>query len=191
MSTNTTENKEKVELDSTTIQKALIIFYSRNGHSEKIANDLHAAIPSDVVQIQENDGMNRGSYTNYFTSFSESYLGYDYSSYLKTENLADVAKYSALIFVGPVWCWDLCAPLKNACKEVLKTVKQTQDIFVALSLGGAGDKGSFEVIKKMFSGKAIVHDDYLSCVESAYASGQLKDKFDSFVQKVLKAVEKW
>ncbi|ELP85519.1 hypothetical protein EIN_465170 [Entamoeba invadens IP1] len=182
---------EQVDFDSTTNQKALIIYYSRNGHSEKIANDLHAAIPSDIVQIQEKDGMNRSSYTNYFTSFSESYLGYDYSSYLKTDNLANIAKYAALVFVGPVWCWDLCAPLKNACKEVLKTVKPTQHVFVALSLGGAGDKGSFEVLKQMFNGKAIVHDDYLSCVESAYASGALKEKFDSFVKRVLKAVEKW
>ncbi|ELP91923.1 hypothetical protein EIN_399630 [Entamoeba invadens IP1] len=173
-------------------QNVLIIYFTRDGHSEKIAQDLHAAIPSDIIKVQEKEEMNRGGVMNYLYSFNESYFGSDNSSLLKTENLTNTEHYKSFIFIGPVWWWGINGPLKNACKEILKTVTPSQHVFLALSFRGKmnpGDKGSFDEFKKLFTSKAIVHDNYLRCQEDDYASGAVKEQFDAFVVEIKKALE--
>ncbi|EAL49815.1 hypothetical protein EHI8A_045390 [Entamoeba histolytica HM-1:IMSS-B] len=167
----------------------LIIYFTRDGHSEKIANDIAAVIPADKIKVTEE--FSRTGVGAYFTSFNEAVFGSDNSKYLKTEVFSNTEQYKAIIFIGPVWWWGLNAPIKNACNEVVKKVKADQHVFLALSFAGKsnpGDKGSYEEFAKIFNGKAIVHEKYLGCQEDYYAAGSLKDKVITFENEVLKSV---
>ncbi|KAL7715325.1 Flavodoxin-like domain-containing protein [Entamoeba marina] len=163
----------------------LIVFFSRNGHSEKMAKDLSERLNCETIRVEES--FERTGVGAYFTSFNEKVFGSDNSSYLKTK-FDNVEQYKAIIFIGPVWWWGLNGPIKNACGEIAKSIKNTQHVFLALSFGGKtnpGDEGSFLDFKKAFDKKAIVHDAYLGCQEQYYAEGKLKEKVDKFVDEVL------
>ena len=54
-------------------KEVCIIYFSRTGHSERIANDLAAKIPSDVIKISEE--FSRAGIGAYWTSFNEHYFG--------------------------------------------------------------------------------------------------------------------
>ena len=165
--------------------RVLIVFFSRDGLSERIAIDLHARVPSDIVKLSET--FDRSGAMNYFTSFRESYFGTDNSAYLVKDAIPNPAPYAAVVFIGPVWWWGLNGPLKNACKLIAETIQPAQHVFLALSFAGKsrpGDKGSFDEFKAIFTGKAVVHDNYFGAQEQFYAEGKCKERFDAFVAEI-------
>ena len=165
-----------------------IIYFSRTGHSEKIAKDLSEKLPCDMIKISEQ--FSRSSAAAYWYSFNEHYFGKDNSSYLNKEPFENLSQYKAFIFIGPIWWWGLNAPVKNACDEVAKKITQDQHVFLGLSFAGKynpGDKGSYEDFVKIFKDKAIIHHDYLGCQENWYAEGKYKDKVLAFENEILEA----
>ncbi|ELP91566.1 hypothetical protein EIN_129060 [Entamoeba invadens IP1] len=169
-------------------KQVAIIYFSLTGHCERMANDLANSIPSFVLRVHENK--DRSGLKGYISSFGESFFNSDNSQHLIKDGLSDMDRYKAFIFVGPVWSWDLCAPLKTACKEIIKTIiksKEEQHVFLALSYKfrkNIGDKKTFENFQKIFKGKAVVHENYLACHETDYANGLCKEKVDDFVKEV-------
>ncbi|KAL7716700.1 Flavodoxin-like domain-containing protein [Entamoeba marina] len=163
----------------------LIIYYSRSGHSEKIAKNLANRLNCDIVRVEEDIG--RGGFMAYIRGMNEAYFGSDNSKHMKTK-FDETKQYKSFVFVGPVYYYTICGPIKNACNEIVKQISATQHVFLAVSFAGkknAGDDTAYAAFKGIFNNKASIHDTYLPCNESLYASGALEEKEDKFVEDIL------
>ncbi|KAL7716699.1 Flavodoxin-like domain-containing protein [Entamoeba marina] len=152
----------------------LIVYFSRDGHSEKITNDLVEKLNCESIRVEES--IDRSGFMAYVRGIGEAFLGTDNSMHMKTV-FNNIEQYKSIIFVGPVWCAALNAPIKNACNEIVKQISATQH--------NAGDETSFNQFKSIFNGKAITHEPYLPCNKSLYASGALEEKIQKFIEDIL------
>ena len=187
MSEQTKEaSQPEVKFDyAASTKKVLIVYFSRTGHSEKIAKDLAAMVDADVLKVEET--YDRTGIGNYFTSFNESYFKSDNSNLLKTDVFNGTEHYTSYVFVGPIWWWGLNSPIKNSCNVILKFIKPTQHVFLALSFRGKynpGDQGSYNEFAALFKDKAVVHENYLKCQEDDYASGSIKENVEKFAESI-------
>lgn len=120
--------------------KKLIVFYSRTGTTKKAAETLAKEIDAEIEEIKDKD--KREGATGYLRS------GYQ----AMTRKLAEIEKeeknpndYDLVIIGTPVWA----GKIPPAIRTYLTRNKLEKKIGALITMGGRGDLGTLEEIKKL------------------------------------------
>ena len=126
--------------------RALIVYYSRSGVTEKSCNAIADALRANEgveVQVEEIvDRTDRGGIRGWLSGGRSATL----KEATEIEPVkADVASFDLVVIATPVWAFT-CAPAPRAfCEQFAEHLDTVA--FVA-TMGGSGDKGAYEAMER-------------------------------------------
>jgi flavodoxin len=151
-------------------QKPLIVWYSRNGHSQFVAESLQKQLGCDSVKI--GSGKNRG----FFTIAGEQIFG---AGDDQEKFSGDLTPYTAVIIAAPIYFMKLSAPARSFM-ELNREALKGKDLYVFVTLGGKLSDGKVRAIKEYGDGLG------LTIKEVFYMQIGKKDEFPQRVSELLK-----
>jgi len=129
--------------------KTAVVFYSYNGNSAFVAQQIKTRLNADLVQLYLTDEKKRGKLASIFWGGGMSVSGK--KPPLKPYNF-DPAAYDLIILGAPVWAGSPAPPLKTFLSQTPITGKK-----LALFVCHGGGKGkSLEKFKALLPGNEIV-----------------------------------
>ncbi|MFW5872947.1 MAG: flavodoxin family protein [bacterium] len=151
--------------------KALIVYYSRTGITQKVAKALGKEMYADIEEIK--DTVNRKGMVGYLRSGREAMK----KSLVKIKPLEkNINEYDVVIIGTPVWAFTMSSPVRTF---ICENKDKLTNVAFFCTMGGSGDKNTFEHMKE------------LSCIEPvATISYKTKDiaqkNFDikNFIEKI-------
>lgn len=111
--------------------KTLIVYYSRTGHTQEVAEAIAAELEADIVRIE--DIADRTGALGYLRSGLDALLGRSASIH-PTE--ADPADYDLVIIGSPVWSGRLSAPVRTYIADNKATLKHVAFFCTEGAYGG-------------------------------------------------------
>jgi len=148
--------------------KTLIVYYSRDGGTRKVAEELKAQLGADIEEIMEPKG--RGGPLGWIRSGKEGSSGTIVSI---NPVKADPSKYNIVAIGTPIWAWSLSSPIRSylvAMKEKLPRVA-----FFCTMDGNPGE--TFKVMEEL-TGKAPIAT--IEIMSAEVKSGAYKEKLKAF-----------
>lgn len=127
--------------------KTLIVYFSRDGHTKKIADALASKLSADIEEIKEQQ--ERKGIIGWIMA------GHDAcrkKMSVINETTKNPADYDLIIIGTPIWGWTIVPAIRTWLDKFGKNLKQVA--FFA-SMGGSGDKRAFVDMENM-CGKAPV-----------------------------------
>ncbi len=150
--------------------KPLIVWYSREGHSQLVAETLQKMLGCDMEKI--NSQKDRGI----FSIAGEQLFGVPDDQ----EKISrDLTPYNAVIIAAPIYFMKLCAPARSFM-ELNRQALKGKDLYVFVTLGGKLSDGKVKAIKEYGAGLG------LNVKEVFYLQMGKKDEFPQRVSELLK-----
>jgi len=150
--------------------KPLIVWYSREGHSQLVAETLQKQLGCDMEKIASNK--DRG----FFSIVNEQILGaVDEQEKCKR----DLISYNAVIIAAPIYFMKLCAPAR-AFMELNRQALKGKDLYLFVTLGGKLPEGKVKSIKDYGAGLG------LNIKEVFYLQIGKQEEFPQLVSEILK-----
>lgn len=118
--------------------KVLIIYYSRTGHTKRVAEKLASLMGADIERVEEESGG-----PSRFGFFGYMFAGYQgvRRKHTPVRSLTkDVATYDLVIVGTPIWAGNMSAPVRT-CLGGLKGKVKACALFC--TMGGSGGKRAF------------------------------------------------
>jgi flavodoxin len=153
--------------------KTLVVYYSRSGHSKKVAEAISNAFKCDIEELK--DTKKRSGILGWI------FAGRD-GSMKNLTKLNDVTKdirvYDLIIIGGPIWAWNVCAPVRTFLTNYGDQIKSAAFF---CTQAGSGAENAFksmeEVLGKQPIAKQVVNDADMS-------SGMYKEMVSGFIDKI-------
>lgn len=99
--------------------KALVAYYSRTGHTKRIAVELAATIGADLEELR--DGRNRRGLIGFIMSGREAIK----KQHVDLEPLQhDPAVYDIVIVGSPIWANSICSPVRTFLAQYKQQIKR-------------------------------------------------------------------
>ncbi|KAH3757778.1 hypothetical protein Pelo_10455 [Pelomyxa schiedti] len=125
--------------------RALIIYFSQSGVTEKVAQSLSETwpLPVDTARIVPDEG--NGAMVTLKLSWRSVWR----STGTPTSTVPDVdlSKYSTVIIGGPVWFWTLPAPVRGWVHNNAEQLKKIPHLYYFCTMNGAGDSKFFAAMQ--------------------------------------------
>jgi len=150
--------------------KPLIVWYSRAGHSQLVAETLQKQLGCDMEKIASKK--DRG----FFTIVDEQVFG---ASDDQEKSSRDFKPYSAVIIAAPIYFMKLSAPAR-AFMELNREALKGKDLYVFVTLGGKLPEGKVKAIKDYGAGLG------LTVREVFYMQIGKKEEFPQRISELLK-----
>ena len=156
--------------------KALVVYYSRSGNTEKAAKYLAQKLAADLEKIEDNQ--NRSGILGYLKSGKQSMMREDVEI-IKPQ--FDASQYDIVLVGTPVWSMTCCAPVKAYLKKYGGKITQAA-YFCAM--GGLGDKGVYKAMEEACGCAPVA----CLALTEADMSEDYEAKADIFLSEVKNAV---
>lgn len=153
--------------------KTLVVYYSRTGNTRKVAEAISNAFKCDVEELA--DLTNRKGFIGWL------FAGRDGMRKRLTkikDVLKDLSSYDIVMIGGPVWSWNVCAPVRTFLNQYSDQIK---DAAFFCTEGGAGGERAFRSMEEML-GKPPVAT--LVVREFEVKSGRFPEKVSRFVDAI-------
>jgi flavodoxin len=154
-------------------QKILVVYYSRTGHTRRVAEEIAATLRADLEEIV--DPENRLGLLGYLRSGGQAFFGQEADI---REPLKDPAGYDLVIVGTPVWNWSLSAPVRAYLTRRQQRLARPAVAFF-LTEGGSGEQRVFGQMEELL-GKAPL--EVMAVREAEIASGRYHEKIRSFTE---------
>ena len=153
--------------------KTLVIYFSRTGHTQKIAEAIAAKYGSDIERIKEvND---RFGVSRYLAAGRDA-MFQRHGSLQPTDK--NPAQYD-LIFLGtPIWAWNLTPPMRAYIAGHKSKLNQ---VAFFCTEGGAGGKRAFRQMADLIGKQPVAT---LEVTESDLGTGADKEKLNTFYRTI-------
>ena len=125
--------------------KPLIVWYSRAGHSQLVAETLQKQLGCDIEKIVSNK--DRG----FFSIVNEQIFGADDE---QEKCKRDLISYNAVIIAAPFYFMKLCAPARTFM-ELNRQALKGKDLYLFVTLGGKLPEGKVQAIKEYGAGLGL------------------------------------
>lgn len=158
--------------------RPIIIFYSRTGHNEKLAQELQQTMRCDIQQLT--DKTSRSGWWNYFLAGRDAL--FKKTTQIEPE-IKNLELFDIIIIGTPLWCGTIPPAIRTFLRQSRSKIKRLA--VMALS-GSGGQQRVLDDIEQEY-GKAPVASLFLS--EEEFKSGSRKAQFDDFVE-TLQALQK-
>ncbi len=150
--------------------KPLIVWYSRAGHSQLVAETLQKQLGCDIDKIASKK--DRG----FFSIVNEQVFGADDE---QEKCPRDLTPYKAVIIAAPIYFMKLCAPARSFM-ELNRQALKGKDLYLFVTLGGKLPEGKVKAIKEYGAGLG------LNVKEVFFLQIGKKDEFPQLVSEILK-----
>lgn len=149
----------------------LILYYSRTGNTEKVAERLGESLNCHIEKI--NDKKNRTGIIGYFIAAKDAILG------VKTEiavTKEDISKYDIIIIGSPVWASHLAPAVRTYIEQNKDKIKK----LAFFSTQGADEGKEFKVKSDLekLTGKKLAA--VLKVSDKSIENGTYKEKIEVF-----------
>ncbi len=92
--------------------KTIIVYYSRTGKSEAVAQTLNRNLDADILRIK--DMKDRSGTMGFILAAFDAFL--DKTTTINPSS-PDFTRYSRIILVSPIWNWTISVPIKTLIKR--------------------------------------------------------------------------
>jgi len=150
--------------------KTLTVYYSRSGHTKKVAEAISKAMGSDLEEITEPRG--RGGIIGWLRSGREA-RGEKLS--VINPSKYDPTNYDILIVGTPIWAGNISSPVRT---YLTKAAGKTKRVAYFATLGGNDDSATYAAMEKITG-----HP------EATLSIPQMEMKDSAYLKKVNKFVE--
>ena len=152
--------------------KSLVVYYSRTGHTKKVANSIAKLLKSDVEEII--DLRNRSGFFGYILA------GFHALKKRQTKikpTKKDVSKYGIVIIGTPIWAGDMAPAVRTYLNQNNGTIKKAAFF---CTKGGGESKKAFDDFQKLCGKPAAV----LDLKEKGVIAGKCDSQIKDFVKKI-------
>lgn len=105
--------------------KTLVVYYSRKGYTEKVALEKAKELGADFLAL---DTLKTAvGYDGFINCFSAMISKKDMELFPYD---TDIASYEKVILCAPIWCSDICAPMKTFMKKEKHNINKAEYIFL-------------------------------------------------------------
>lgn len=155
------------------MRKILVVYYSRTGTTKKIAEIIREQLGCDIeeiVSVKKRSG----------------FLGYMLCGKEATKKelaeirplVKNVVNYDLVVIGTPIWSWNISSPVRTYLNQNSGKFK---NIAVFCTMGGSGDKKSFEEMEKICNIKPVAE---LGLMTKEVQSGSFSEKLKKFVEDI-------
>jgi flavodoxin len=128
----------------------LIVYYSNNGNTKKVADTLHSVIGGDIKQIQLQEKYPANIFT--MTKTVRSQIKQDY---LPKIDEIDISNYDVIFIGSPIWNFTISLPMKSFLKN---NEFENKILIPFFTYSGGADKNKVNNdIKNLTNAKEIRH----------------------------------
>jgi len=153
--------------------KTLVIYFSRTGHTQKIAEAIAAKYGSDIERIKEvND---RFGVSRYLAAGRDAMFKRHASLQPTHKN---PAQYDLTILGTPIWAWNLTPPMRAYIAGHKSKLNQ---VAFFCTEGGAGGKRAFRQMADLIGKQPVAS---LEVTESDLKTGADKEKLITFYRTI-------
>jgi len=153
--------------------KILIVFFSRTGHTRKVAEKLQSEFRCDLEELH--DEKKRTGFWGYFFSGRDAMQKRAAKLAAMKYNPAD---YELVILGTPIWAFDVCTPIRTYLSEHKKVLKKAAFF---CTMGGSGDQRAFSSMKKLCEQEPIAS---LSVLQKEVEQDLYQEKLANFAKKL-------
>lgn len=156
--------------------KALVVYFSRTGHTRRLAERLARELDGATMAITE--PRTRQGFLGYQRSLLEAVTGRDADIEAPRRDPAD---YDLVLFGTPVWGWHLASPVRALARQWSR--RPSRVAFFA-TMGGSGSQNAFDELRRLL-GRAPLAELALTEREcAALSSAAVRAKVRRFVQRL-------
>ncbi|MBD3171658.1 flavodoxin [Candidatus Bathyarchaeota archaeon] len=153
----------------------LVVFFSRDGHTEKVAEALAEKIDADIESIKESGS--REGVIGWVRSGYESARG-------KSPPIRDLdvdpGEYDLVVVGTPVWAGNLASPVRSFLDEYGSEIKK---VGFFCTMGGDDPAGTFEEMQELCGKPPVAVAGYKS---NNVDNDSYLDNLDVFIEKLVK-----
>jgi flavodoxin len=122
--------------------RTLVAYYSRTGHTERLAKEIAARCKADIDRIRDDD-VDRTGLLGYLCSGWQAVIGATPAIHRATRNPAN---YDLVVIGGPVWNWSLAAPVRTYAR---RHAAQFGQVAFFCTEGGSGEGRLFGELQRI------------------------------------------
>lgn len=151
--------------------KALVVFYSRTGNTEKIADEIAKKLKADADEIDSED------YSGVF-GYISGILQVIFKRKPEIDFSKDPLKYDLIIIGSPIWGGTFTPPIRSYITQNKEILMKKKIAFFCSSGGGEIKRGISELkkIQPMFNA--------LNVLEKEVKANSYKNKLNEFCDKI-------
>ena len=123
--------------------KTLVVYYSRTGHTEHLAQEIARRCHADLDRIRDPDGADRGGLWGYLRSAWQAACG---ATPAIRPTTRDPGGYDLVVIGTPVWNWHLAAPVRSYARRHAGRFRR---VAFFCTEGGSGDQRAFAELERL------------------------------------------
>ncbi|MCO5106726.1 MAG: flavodoxin [Burkholderiaceae bacterium] len=150
--------------------RILLVYFSRTGHTRKVAMDIASALGCDVEEIRDRVG--RGGLVGYARSSLEAIARFDT---LLAQTRHDPADYDLVVVGTPIWFWSLSSPVRTWARRHRDDLRKVAFFCTCGSPGGQRALAELEALY----GSTVAS---LALTDREIDAGQIGSKVATFVE---------
>lgn len=153
--------------------KTLVVYYSRDGHTKMVAEEISKTVGADIYEIKELQS--RDGIMGWLLACKDAMLKKATAIEVST---IEPANYDCVIIGSPVWALTIPSAVRSWLSQYGKGLKKT--IFF-VTMGGNGDKRAFSHMEVLCVNKPLLTTTF---IDKEIARGEHKAKLDAFVTQI-------
>jgi flavodoxin len=156
--------------------KTLVVFYSRDGSTRKVAEELRGLLGADVEEITEPKG--RGGPVGWLRSGQEAMK----SAIVPINPVkVDPSAYDVVVIGTPIWAWNVASPVRSYMVET--KAKLPKVAFFCCMDSKPGE--TFSVMETLAGKAPVAKAEFMS---KEVKEGAFKEKTKTFVEEIKRNV---
>jgi flavodoxin len=136
-----------VHVHRTDQRRALVVYFSRDGHTRHIAQEIAQAYSADLEQIRTLG--NRRGLLGYVRCALEALLGIEPALHRDMQRLE---RYGLVIIGTPIWFWNIASPVRA---WVARHRAELPRVALFCTYGGSGATKVFADLERLCGGRAV------------------------------------
>jgi len=153
--------------------KTLVVYYSRDGHTKIVVEEISKAVGADIYEIKETQS--RAGIMGWILACKDAML--KKATAIEPSTIEPV-NYDCVIVGSPVWALTIPSAVRSWFTQYGKSLKKT--IFF-VTMGGNGDKRAFSHMEALCAGKPLLTATF---IDKEIAKGEHKAKLDVFIAQI-------
>jgi len=158
------------------VMKILIVYFSRTGHTRRLADRLARELGATTAHITE--ARSRRGLLGYQRSLYEAVVGSEPQIMPLSRQPSD---YDLVLIGTPIWGWHLSSPVRSFARQHAKAIRRTAFF---CTMGGSGDRRAFAELARLLGRKPEAVLAITEAELKAMASAETKAKIQSFVRRL-------
>jgi flavodoxin len=157
--------------------RILIVYFSRTGHTKRLAERLARELGTSSTAITER--RSRRGFFGYQRSLIEAVTGRDAT----IDKLRNQPREHDLVLIGtPIWGWHLSSPVRAFARQHAKALRH---VAFFCTMGGSGDRIAFAELQRLVGHRPLATLALTEHELTSMSTGEVKAKIDRFVSRLL------